>query len=75
MLKEDIVIYESVPVILNTDKVLETQGEPAPGMGLKFRQVDEKSERAIGSGTKSFSGEGSSSKLRRNLFTSSKYRS
>ena len=38
----DIVIYQSVPVVLNPDKVFETEGEPAPGVGFKLWQIDEK---------------------------------
>ena len=42
VLQEAVVIHQPVPIILNSDEVLEAQGEPAPGMGLEFRQVDEK---------------------------------
>jgi hypothetical protein len=42
LLKKEIMIYKSVSIILNADKVLETEGKPAPGMGLKFRQIDKK---------------------------------
>ena len=35
-------IYQSVPVVLNPDKVFETEGEPAPGVGFKLWQIDEK---------------------------------
>ena len=41
MFQKLVVVHQTVPVILDTDKIFETQGHTAPGMGFKFRQIDQ----------------------------------
>ncbi len=41
MLQEAVVIAQPVSVILDADQILETEGEPGPGMAFELWQVDE----------------------------------
>ena len=42
MFQKLIMVHQAVPVILNSDKIFQAEGQPAPGMGFKFGQIDKK---------------------------------